>query len=485
MLTHKCISSDEASDHFSHGLMTLALPSYVDSSLFTDERGFLSETPFGDGIDILKSDAPRWLLARYSVIVVSSDFFESGMSLLEVRDKLERFVERGGSVVITAGSLRRLPGGLHGVTAATCAGTDCGCTGFAAGTVVSTLDGSEVAEATSFELCPLYLPTKSVVTATARVKSDSSRQLGMIAAVRLSAGNGSVTVLASPFGVSATSVLPSFDSSQIDGYGWWIERANKRWPVSHPLLAHANATISAALREATLFTAGAGLAVSVNRVAAGEYHVTLINPGVEARPFKISSTIFSVRSVQERHLEQQSRDAVGFFPPYINRTRVGRSDATTIAGYDARIFVVLCDEGERTVVVPPVTSARPKNIALTIGKMEGRPYQSAALRSSLRRRPTFFQSYDSIVTDARYLASRDQGSIASEGEWLASRQGLRIVVDFSDWASRLQPKLRLMNDVRACGSLVGCLELRLMLSHSPRIIHWTSKRLSGRSQTCF
>ena len=146
---------------------------------------------------------------------------------------------------------------------------------------------------------------------------------------------------------------------------------------------------------------------------------------------------------------------------------------------------MLCDEGERTVVVPPVTSARPKNIALTIGKMEGRPYQSAALRSSLRRRPTFFQSYDSIVTDARYLASRDRGSIASEGEWLASRQGLRIVVDFSDWASRLQPKLRLMNDVRACGSLVGCLELRLMLSHSPRIIHWTSKRLSGRSQTCF
>ena len=70
--------------------------------------------PLGDGIDFLKTDAPSWLLSRYGVIVVSGPLLDSVMSLLEVRDKLERFAKEGGSVVITAGSLGALPGGLHG-----------------------------------------------------------------------------------------------------------------------------------------------------------------------------------------------------------------------------------------------------------------------------------------------------------------------------------------------------------------------------------
>jgi hypothetical protein len=218
----------------------------------------LSPTPFTDGIDILKSDAAHWLLERYSLIVVFSAFFNSGMSLLEVRDKLEQFVEGGGTVIITAGSLGSLPGGLLGITTpALCNHLGCsssGCRAFLAGTSITMNGGSGGAEAVirephAFELCAIGLPPNAMVLATA---AD-----GATAAAKLSVGRGKVVVLASPFAVTTNSVLPDGADSS-DGYGWWIEHVNEAFPTSQPMLAHANRTIASALREHALFTVGDG-----------------------------------------------------------------------------------------------------------------------------------------------------------------------------------------------------------------------------------
>lgn len=102
-------------DHFTDAVLDLLYPGYANSSYYHDESGFLAPTPYGDIADCLLSDAPTWVLERYAAVVVAGEL-QGGR---EVRDKLQAYVERGGQLVITAGNLARLPGGLGGRTNAT------------------------------------------------------------------------------------------------------------------------------------------------------------------------------------------------------------------------------------------------------------------------------------------------------------------------------------------------------------------------------
>ena len=102
----------EAGDYLTDAVLDLLYPGYQDSSYFHDESGFLAPTPYGDIADCLLSDAPLWALERYPVVIVAGELGGGR----EVRDKLQAYAERGGHVVITAGNLAKLPGGLAGVT---------------------------------------------------------------------------------------------------------------------------------------------------------------------------------------------------------------------------------------------------------------------------------------------------------------------------------------------------------------------------------
>ncbi|HNQ87962.1 MAG TPA: hypothetical protein PKM73_04955 [Verrucomicrobiota bacterium] len=112
----------EPGDYLTEAVLDLLYPGYQDSSYFRDESGFIAPTPFGDLADCLLSDAPLWVLERYPVVVVAGEL-RGGR---EVRDKLQSYVERGGHVLITAGNLARLPGGLAGRTEAADTTVPCG-----------------------------------------------------------------------------------------------------------------------------------------------------------------------------------------------------------------------------------------------------------------------------------------------------------------------------------------------------------------------
>ncbi len=102
----------EAGDYFTDAVLDLLYAGYQDSSYFHDESGFIAPTPFGDIADCVLSDAPLWVLDRYAVIVVAGELGGGR----EIRDKLQACAERGGHIVITAGNLAKLPGGLAGQT---------------------------------------------------------------------------------------------------------------------------------------------------------------------------------------------------------------------------------------------------------------------------------------------------------------------------------------------------------------------------------
>jgi len=109
-------------DYLTDAVLDLLYPGYQNSSYFHDETGFIAPTPFGDLADCLLSDAPLWVLERYPVVIVAGAL-RGGC---EVRDKLQSYAERGGHVVITAGNLAKLPGGLAGRTEAVNATVACG-----------------------------------------------------------------------------------------------------------------------------------------------------------------------------------------------------------------------------------------------------------------------------------------------------------------------------------------------------------------------
>ena len=93
-------------------VLDLLYPGYQNASYFHDESGFLAPTPYGDIADCLLSDAPQWVLDQYPILIVAGELGGGR----EVRDKLQAYAERDGHVVITAGNLGKLPGGLAGCT---------------------------------------------------------------------------------------------------------------------------------------------------------------------------------------------------------------------------------------------------------------------------------------------------------------------------------------------------------------------------------
>jgi hypothetical protein len=61
-------------------------------------------------------------------------------------------------------------------------------------------------------------------------------------------------------------------------------------------------------------------------------------------------------------------------------------------------------------------------------------------------RPTFFQHYDGVVVDWRYVREREADALLLEGAWVG-RQRLRVIVDLSSGLN-LYPDLRLVDNVR-------------------------------------
>ena len=140
----------EPGDYLTDGVLDLLYPGYQDSSYFHDEKGFMTAVPYGDGADCILSDASAWLLRQYAVVVIGGQL-RGGV---EIRDKLMAYIQGGGRVVITAGSLQGLPKGLAGVQS------------FSetmhrpAGTVVG-IGAAEVTESRAFALHRLELPANA------------------------------------------------------------------------------------------------------------------------------------------------------------------------------------------------------------------------------------------------------------------------------------------------------------------------------------
>lgn len=397
-------------DYLMNDVFDMLYPGYRDSSFFHDEQGFATATPYGDSADALLSDAPGWLLSRYPVLVVAGEL--SGG--LEIRDKLQAYVEQGGRLFITAGSLRKLPGGLAGIQSQGRPRS------FSAGQRIS-VGSSSLTEDQPFDLFPILFPRAARILASVN---------GTPAIVETGAGKGSVTVFANPFGVSSASAVKEPV----------VRVEDKPLPNPYPMLRHVRTVLAAAFQGQKYFDVGDGLSLITCRRGKGDYTLGISNNSLRELPMRIVSNVGPIKSVEELPLDQSEKQAVGYLPGGFEKAPIGVSGKDTIAGADIRIFRVRVEETGVEELPHAVPPPNPKSRFLPLRGMR-------RIQDEILSRPTFFQHFDGVSVDWKYLADREPGTLQKEAGWLGL-QKVRVLVDLTSGIN-LFPDLRLVNNIES------------------------------------
>ena len=396
-------------DHLTHGVLDLLYPGYVNASYFHDESGFIAPTPYADVADCLLSDAPSWLLDRYPVLVVAGELHGGA----ELGEKLTAYVERGGHLLITAGNLAKWPSGLGGVrvkpdrVAHQCK-------------QVELQYPKAVLQETPFDLLALDCPSVARCLATA---GDAHEP----AVIELSIGEGTLTVFASAFGVPVEPRLDPPVRGQID----------QPLPTPYPLLRHVRQFLQRAFAQQALFVAEPELSLITCRRAEGDYTVSVANNTWHAQSFNLQSRCGAITSLQELPLDVSERTAVGLTPDGLHNADLGTSDANHIAGGDVRIFRVRVQETNVQEIAHRSPPRRPQGRFLPL-------HQARSLKEEILARPTFFQHFDGVLLDWRYVHEKDAQILQQEARWL-TRQKVRVFVDLSSGLN-LYPDLRLIDN---------------------------------------
>lgn len=393
-------------DYLTDGILNLLYPGYQDASYFHDETGFITRTPYGDAADCILSDCPLWVLQQYPVLVIGGKL-NGGH---EIKEKLEKYIQSGGHCIITAGNLENMPGGLTGIKA----GQKEIIVG--EGEVIN-LNNNDLKEKYGFKIKELIFPPGTKIIA-------SCNQQPLV--IEHTEGNGKIIVFASTFGMPANPLTAGTLKSEID----------KNLVSPFPLLDHVNNVIGEIFSSNEIFRTNKELSLITCRKNKREYIVSVCNNSWQEKPFQITSCIGEILKITELPLDCSEQKANGFLPKSVTGS-IGKNTRKTIAGGDIRIFNVrvLEDNMEDIPFIQPVPN--PEERGLTLRSI-------SSIKEEILLRPTFFQHFDRIVIDWKYLSEKEKASVERESSWI-KRQGLKVVVDFSSGIN-LFPDLRLVNN---------------------------------------
>ena len=402
----------EAGDHFLDGVLSLVYPGYEDCGWYMDERGTLAPTPHGDIVDCLLADATADVLAKYGLVICAG--IVNGLP--EVRERLDAFVNQGGTVVATGDDASRLwpewfPGG--GVP-------------LAAGAKIVWRNGRhESVERDSFVLRGIAAPSGTEVLADCD---------GRPAVVRVPRGAGSVVVLC-----AATGLCREPRPCRPCGHPMWGGE-NTGLDRPFPLLAHVREALDAALASQRLFTAGDGLTVTTCRLSDRTFTVGVGNPGLKRLPFEIVSHIGPIAEILEIDVGPSIHDLPGFWPhawgPYDPEEEPSRTDLGELTGESAPHDPARIGGGDMRLFRVTLSRSllRPEPAATPAGRVEGRHLWMPdlhTLRERLLSWPWFRQVFAGVVVDHTAVRDTDPDRLRPLGRWLA-RHGIGLLVDAGD-----------------------------------------------------
>ncbi len=423
----------EDGDYLTDNILDMFYPGYQDASYFRDETGFITATPYGDAVDCILSDSPVWLLKQYPIIVIGNQLQPGA----EIKDKLEQYVAAGGHLIIMAGSLENMPGGLAGITAGK------GETTLKANSLV-TYQNKELRESSVFNIKDLYASAYAKTIATCA---------GKTLVIEQRSGLGKVTAFATPFGISPDPLdLP-------------VSSVDKSLKTPFPMLNHVKTILGDVFNNTEIFNTGDDLSLITCRKGKKEYTVAICNNSWIEKPLQITSNIGKIVKMTELPIDCSEQKAIGFLPKSVV-SKTGKNTEKTIAGGDIRIFNIKLEE-ENIEEIPFIQPfPNPVDRGLTLRNI-------SSVKEEILLRPTFFQHFDRIVIDWKYLRDKEMSILANESGWI-NQQGLKLIVDFSSGLN-LFPDLRLVNNdsleyVRSMESIKSVIDKMTVLGASDLII---------------
>ncbi len=399
-----------AGDYQVHGIRDFFFPNYLQSEMiYADTMGedhALCATPYGSSVDFLLSDARQEALSRYGLVIWTG---VAPLAPSMVRDKLMRHVKGNGGRVVLFGAAARsmFP------------------EWFATGKADKIAPGAKVAyrgetltETADFMLEKLRTDLDLKALSMEVLASVNGKPLVVECM-------GGLVLVLSDYGLNST---PGLDPSKA---GWSPGQLITQIP--HTLLKHSRRLLDDEAGRQSLFSVGnANLHYVVTRPKEGRYVLGIFNDSLQSEPFKITSNIGSILSIEETNLKDNKaelKSVVGgaaYAPPGLRNSPgppldYGKSDAANIEGRDFRLFrITLKERGVRQIPAIKFPN-RPAGRVLAVAGLE-------SIRDSLQGLSMFFTWFDGVKVDARALLSLEDSRLVDQAHWL-DRRGVRVVVD--------------------------------------------------------
>jgi len=400
----------DSGDYLTDALLEIIYPGYQNSSYYHDESGFICPTPYGDIADCILSDVESWILAQYPVLVVSGEISGS----IELHDKLQNYIKKGGHLIITSGNLIKFPEGLSNIKVN--------------GQPVHLKEGQrvyiekeKVTEEVPFDCYALSFPDHTDILATVG---------NMPLAVQVHDGNGQITVLSSAFGISSRNIIPPDVKikSEVD----------KPLPKPFPILHHVKSLLENVFNHIKLFEVNEGLGMITCCKGEGVYQLGITNNTWIEQPFHIKSHCGNIISIKEQLIDKSQNTAMGYLPENVSSEHIGNSGENTIAGGDIRIFEIKVQDQNVKVILQQEPPVKAQNLYLPLRDIW-------KIKNEVLIRPTFFQHFHGVSVDWKYLHAKESNILKQEAEWI-NRQKLKIIVDLTSGVD-FYPELRLIDNL--------------------------------------
>ena len=209
-------------------------------------------------------------------------------------------------------------------------------------------------------------------------------------------------------------------------------------PKPYTMVAAARAKLDAVFRQQTLFDVGnPALAYITCRQAAGEYTLGILNNSWKELPLKIASRVGPIEALREILPGDTEKEAIGYTPEGVDAGAIGANSESSIAGGEIRIYSVKVQEQGVRAILGGEPTPRSRGRVLPLRHV-------ASIQREILARPTFFEHFDGVVVDWRYVGEREETALRTEAGWLR-RQGVKIYVDLSSGLN-LYPHLRLIDN---------------------------------------
>lgn len=381
-----------AGDYLTDALVSMFYPNYERSGFFFDETGAMCATPYGENVDALWSDARVEVMKQYPIMVAAGDLFSGGK---ELADKVNDYVQQGGTFVVTAQNAIRLwpewniemkkniPGGVK-----------------------IQIGQNVYIEEGKFKLYEADIPVKSYVIA---------RMGNMPIALWIPMGKGGIMLSLTGYGLNEEP-YPVENS-----LGWNSKGFNTYLERPYCLLNHFKAILDYLFSSVELFSVGDNLGYIVNYLDKGRYRIAVYNNTFKSLPFKIESKIGEIISIKELSTGNKLFHSMGYYPNNMKGEVNGKDDGQHIYGGDIRLFDVEIKD-DRVKIKDKIPQVSPVvNSYLTFSNM-------MFLKEQIRQMPTFFDYFDGVAIEGSAILGMDDVALQYQNEWYRL-QSLDIAAD--------------------------------------------------------